>query len=141
MKIYESKLAQIPGHILWTFCLYALIAIGTMVLFYLTNDTKCAWSTFCIIIAMWLGQSWRFSKMYYKVNEDAFVQYDFHSRTILIEQIVTVHVLKSMRWVSWHTPYNMVITTIDNQKYFIAPKETQMLTEVLKKENSEIEFV
>ena len=79
--------------------------------------------------------------MYYKVNEDAFVQYDFHSRTILIEQIVTVHVLKSMRWVSWHTPYNMVITTIDNQKYFIAPKETQMLTEVLKKENSEIEFV
>ncbi len=141
MKIYESKLAQIPGHICWTFCFYLLIALFMGFLFYVTGGTEFGWSTFSIIAAMWLGQSWRFRRMVYKVNDDALVQYDFQSRTIHINEIVSVRVLKRTCWFSFHTPYNMVIQTMDKQKYFIAPKEYHQLAEILKKENPEIEFV
>ena len=141
MKIYESKLTQVPGHILWTFCFYALIAIFTEILFYVTGGARYTWSTFIIIIVMWLGQSWRFRKMVYKVNDDALVQYDFQYRTIHIDQIVTVRALKRTRWISFHTPYNMVIETMDKQKYFIAPKENKLLMEILKKENPMIKVI
>lgn len=141
MKRYESRLSQLPGHIIWTFCFYALCAIITGFLFYITGGTKFAWSTFCIIIAMWLGQSWRFRKMCYKINEDAFIQYDFQSRTIFIDQIVSVRVLKRMRWISFHTPYNMIIETIDKQKYFVAPQNRQQLADIFKQENPDIQVI
>lgn len=143
MKIYESKLAQLPGHILWTFCLYAIIGVIVAGLFFLfaqeTDSTNL--TTFVIIGVLWLGQSWRFRKMCYKINEDVLVQYDFQSRTILIEQIVSVKVLDKIKWVSCHTPYNMVIETMDKNKYFIAPEEALLLAATLKKENPNIQVI
>lgn len=94
-----------------------------------------------VIIALWLGQSWRFRKMCYKVNDDVLVQYDFHTRTILIDQIVSIRVLDKMKWISFHTPYNMVIETMDNNKYYIAPEDVQLLVDTLKKENPEINII
>lgn len=141
MKIYESKLAQIPGHLVWTFCFYAVIALVLEGLFYITAHAEdCTHTTFLIVIAMWLGQGWRFRKMRYKVLDDVLVQYDFQSRTILIDQIVSVRVLDKMKWVSIHTPYNMVIETMDNRRYFIAPKEVQLLVNTLKEINPKILF-
>ena len=142
MKIYESKLAQIPGHLVWTFCFYAVIALVLEGLFYITAHAEdCTHTTFLIVIAMWLGQGWRFRKMRYKVNDDVLVQYDFQSRSIHIEQIVLVRVLEKMRWVSFHTPYNMVIETIDKNRYFIAPQDVQSLVDILKEVNPKIEFI
>ena len=139
MKIYESKLANVSGHLIWTFCFYAIIAIFLLGLFFVTShDEDHTLTTFLIVVAMWLGQGLRFHKMCYKVNDDALVQYDFHSRTILIDQIVSIRVLDKMKWVSFHTPYNMVIETIDRHKYFIAPKEVELLVKILKKENEKI---
>lgn len=139
MKIYESKLAQVPGHIAWTFFLYAIIGIVIEGLFMITTPVEDNTpTTFIIIVVLWLGQSWRFRKMHYKVNDDVLVQYDFHTRAIQIEQIVSIRVLDKIKWVSFHTPYNMVIETIDNNKYFIAPEDVQLLADTLKKENPEI---
>lgn len=142
MKIYESKLAQISGHIIWTFCFYLLVAAIMEGLFFLTtHDEDYMPTTFAIIVAMWIGQVYRFSKMRYKINEDAFVQYDFQSRTIFIDQIVSVRILKGMKWISFHTPYNMVIETMDRQRFYIAPQDVSSLTDILKNENPEITFV
>ena len=141
MKIYESKLAQVPGHMFWTFCLYLIAGLILQGLFYLTTHAEdCTHTTFFIVIFLWLGQSWRFKKMRYKINEDTLIQYDFQYRTILIEQIEKVHVLERMKWISIHTPYNMVIETIDKQKYFIAPAQADLLAATLKKENPTIQF-
>lgn len=79
--------------------------------------------------------------MSYKINDDALVQYDFQSRTIHIDEIVSVRVLRHTRWISFHTPYNMIIETMDKQKYFIAPQEYKLLADILKKENPEIEVI
>lgn len=141
MKCYESRLAQVPGHILWTFCFYVLIAVLVALLFRLFSGSDNVSTTFLIIVAMWIGQSWRFHKMRYKINEQTLVQYDFQYRTIQIEQIVSVRVLPHIRWVSFHTPYNIVIATVDGQKYFIAPEKRDLLVEMLKKENPDIEII
>ena len=142
MKIYESKLAHVPGHLVWTFCLYAIIALVLEGLFYITaHAEECTHTTFLIVVFMWLGQGLRFRKMRYKVNDDVLVQYDFQSRTILIDQIISVRVLEKTRWISIHTPYNMVIKTMDNRMYFIAPKEAQLLADTLKEINPKIEFI
>ena len=141
MKIYESKLAQIPGHILWTCCLYLLIAALLSVMFYLFKGADDVWMTFLIVLGLCLGQSRRFFKMRYKLCEDALVQYDFQSRTIHVHQIVSVRLLRRMKWVSIHTPYNMVIETIDRQKYFIAPEDVESLVDVLKSEEPSIKVI
>ena len=142
MKKYESKLANIPGHMVWTFCFYAVIALTFLGLFYVTaHDEDHTLTTFLLVAVMWLAQGWRFRKMCYKVNDDALVQYDFQSRTIFIDQIISVRVLDKMKWVSIHTPYNMVIETVGHHKYFIAPQKTELLVEILKKENKEIQFL
>ena len=139
MKIYESKLAHIPGHILWTFCFYLLCGIIIETLFLLTTQVEdYKLTTFIIVAALWLGQSWRFHKMRYKVNDDVLVQYDFQTRSIHLEQIYSIRVLNKMKWISFHTPYNMVIETIDKNRYFIAPQDVQLLVDILKKENPEI---
>ena len=142
MKIYESKLAQLPGHILWTFCLYLICGAIIEFFFLLTTQIEdYKPTTFMVIIALWLGQSWRFRKMCYKVNDDVLVQYDFHTRTILIDQIVSIRVLDKMKWISFHIPYNMVIETMDNNKYYIAPQDVPSLVDTLKKENPEINII
>ena len=111
------------------------------ILFHLMTHAENATSaTFAIIIFMWLGQSWRFKKMHYKIIDDTLVQYDFQYRTILINQIVSIRVLDGMKWVSIHTPYNIVIETMDNRKYYLAPEKAKLLAETLKKENADIQF-
>ena len=141
MKVYQCKLAQLSGHVFWAFCLYAIIAVVIDILFHLmTHAEDYTHTTFAIIFALWLGQIIRFRKMKYKINDDTLVQYDFQSRTIFIDQIVSVHVLDRMKWVSLHTPYNIVIKTTDNQKYFMAPQNVDLLAEILKKENPDIQF-
>ena len=142
MKIYESKLAQLSGHIFWAFCLYTIIAIILGILFKLmVHAEDGTLSTFCGVIAVWLGHVYRFRKMYYKINDDTLVQYDFQSRTIFIDQIVSVCVLERMKWISFHTPYNIVIETIDKEKYYMAPKDAESMAEILIKENPEIKVI
>ena len=141
MKIYESKLAQVPQQIFWCFCLYALIAAILGIIFHLLNNTTSTWSTFLIVIGLCLGQSRRFQKMHYKINEGTLIQYDFSYRTILVEQIVSVRILKKMTWISFHSPYNIVIETMDREKHFMAPQENKLLAEFLKKENPHIQII
>ena len=140
MKIYDSKLAQKSGHILWCFSLYAIIAIVFEITFYLTNVTTNTVSTFSIIVCMAFGQAWRFHKMHYKIADNALIQYDFHYRTIFIEQIVTVRVLKEMKWISFHSPYNIIIETMDKEKYYMAPDDIETMVQILRTENPSILF-
>ena len=138
MKIYDSNIAQKSGHILWCFCLYAIIGIIFKLTFYLTDATLNTIPTFVIIASLALGQAWRLHKMHYRIAENALIQYDFHYRTLFIEQIVEIHVLKKMRWISFHSPYNIVIETMDKEKYYMAPEDVETMVDILKKENPDI---
>lgn len=141
MKIYESNLAQLSGHIFWTFCLYAVVALLMWYLLYLTGNLDCSLYTFLIIVITWLGQSRRFHKMCYRINDDTLVQYDFHTRTLFIDQIVSICILERMKWISFHTPYNIVIQTKNKEKYFMAPQNAEHVAEILKKINPQIKVI
>lgn len=141
MKKYESKLAQFPKHCIWCICLYTLLGLMLWGFFYLAGTTEGTTASFIAVLAIAIGQCFRFHKMCYKINDDVLIQFDFQFRTIFIEQIYNVRVLKDINWVSLHVPYNIIIETIDKEKYYLAPKDVEQMVLILKEQNPSIKII
>ncbi len=78
--------------------------------------------------------------MTYKIYDETLIQHDFQFRTIFIDNIIEVRVLNKIKWISFHTPYNIVIQTVDKEKYYMAPKDVESMIQLLKEENPNIQI-
>lgn len=78
--------------------------------------------------------------MTYKINDETLIQHDFQFRTIFIDNIIEVRVLNKIKWISFHIPYNIVIQTVDKEKYYMAPKDVESMIQLLKEENPNIQI-
>lgn len=142
MKTFSSRFSEKAKGCVWMSMMYSVTAIALSLLLVLLSERNIdnIIPFIACFIFMALSSCIRIYHIEYSIADEYLSIRDFKYRSINIQEIKEITVLKEKKRFTLNIPYDTIIVEKNGKKTYLAPENRNKMLDVLKEINPEITF-